>query len=163
MTVSGGVMNRGAFAAEFGAVPLVARAALSATDVEARLIEAFEMLDRIEDPVIGTGSGVSGLWRMVLREWSEYSPDTHANRVGCNYTTADVARMEEALGWCDWLNPMQRRLLAIVVPMKSIGRTPQWKAIGKRIGWAISGNSVRMRYLRALNLITDKANATRAG
>lgn len=163
--ISGGVMTRDEFAAEMGAVPAPPGRALTATDVEARLIEAFEMLDRIGGDVgpAGNSSGVSSLWRTVLREWSEYSPDTYRNRVGANYTTADVARMEESLGWCEWLGPMHRRLIAVVVPMKAIGRAPQWKAIGRRIGWAITGNSVRMRYQRALNLITVKANAARTG
>lgn len=157
------VMTRSEFQAEIGTPPVPRGAALSATDVEQRLIEAFEMLDRIEDGWLHIGSGVSSVWRQVLREWSDYSPDTYRNRVGANYTTADVARMEEAFAWCDWLAPMQRRLVAIVVPMKAAGRTVQWKATAKRIGWDVRGNALQMRYMRILNLITDKANAARAG
>lgn len=163
MTVTGGVMTRSEFRAEIGAPPAARGAALSATDVEQRLIEAFEMLDRIGGDAGPSAGGVSSVWRQVLREWSDYSPDTYRNRVGANYTTADVARMEEALGWCEWLVPMQRRLVAIVVPMKAAGRTVQWKATAKRIGWDVRGNALQMRYVRILNLITDKANAARAG
>ena len=133
---------------------------LGVADVEARLVEAFEMLGRIPDRERGQlAGGVSAIWRMAMREWGDYSPDTEMNRSPTHLSVVEVARMEQALAWCRWLVPEQRRIVSVVIPMRVVGYAQiGWGDVRRRLRFTIRAEAVRMRYRRALLLITDRVN-----
>lgn len=141
---------------------------LAFAEVEARLIEAMETLRRLPDRNPHRLVASDGPWQWVQPEMVAGADDDAVMRTVAA-TRADVARMEEALGWVSDFVPMgeTRTVLSIAVALKARGQVAGlWVDVRATLirraaakdsarGWTTDG--LRMRYDRAISAIAKGA------
>jgi len=138
-------------------------------DVEARLIEAMEVLLRSPDREGGwIGSRGSSIWRMVQDDLSEAAPDDRPI-VTCAFTRQQQDRATEALGWvAKWVPAgTTRKVVArvLIAHVLDDDARVDWSDVWMRMGGAPSGwttEGLRKRYGRALTVICNALNARRS-
>lgn len=133
--------------------------------VEARLVEAWGFLRRMPDPEAAwlRSPGASTiyargqlsrqeLWAAYQIDSADYDRDQLPKLPGLR--SAEVDRMEETLGWLEWVEPRDRRLVGVVLAQLDRGETrPSWQAARTKLGGGIEPDTLRKRYGRALNAI----------
>lgn len=127
--------------------------------VEERLVEAWGFLARLPDrEAAWLRVGVSSIYRSVVREWNDYwQTDDKPVRLGLR--SAQVDRMDEAMGWLDHVRPADRRLIGLVLHVLSHGYSePPWKGLCAPMGWGGHPDALRKRYSRALAHIAAMLN-----
>jgi hypothetical protein len=144
--------NRGAF--------------LSFDDVQDRLVEAMRICWRHPDRERG--------WQFVRSAWPEAMREALADEHGvqikpvvddvpirtASLTRADVAAMEEAFGWLDHVQPVDRKLIGVAITALARGDTRvPWGALTGPDG-ALSGSAdyARIRYGRAMSRLCERLN-----
>lgn len=138
-------------------------------DVEERLIEAWGLLARLPDPSRHSGwlrvQGMT-LWREVRAEWNDYWQTDEAKRIegwdgAAPLKTGEVDRMEDALGWIEWVRPDDRKLLGMALKVRSAGYDQlPWRQISRAIGWGGHNQALARRYERAISAIAMRLNRT---
>lgn len=126
--------------------------------VEERLIEAFATLDALPDRERGwLRTRTMGLWRGVMPERVDIDCEPTPARLGVSRHA--YARMEEALGWCEWLTPGARRVVgATMIATRGGECEPNWPSIRRALGEERTTDALRMAYSRALTVICNKLN-----
>lgn len=128
--------------------------------VEARLVEAFEVLARLPDPSPGPRLRMMALWREVVPDRVDVDCEPSPARPGVSRW--ELRRMEEALAWCEWLSPEARRVVGAAVSWQAQGRGElRWAEIRRWLGVETNTDALRMTYSRALQRICGKLNAGR--
>lgn len=135
--------------------------------VEERLVEAMVTCWRQPDGerawlrVVAT----DGPWRLVV-DAAEYDGGRGAGEARAqaalrpaSLTLADLAEMEEAFGWVEWLEPAQRRLVGLAIGELARGRRQvPWRQLLRRMGLVRGADGLRMRYGRAIAGIAARLN-----
>lgn len=142
-------------------------------DVEARLVEAMAVLYRLPDREAGWRKvQIMSLWRQVQREWGDYVDADQAPRQP-GVTRREMAEMEEALGWLDWVpSGDTRRIVGMALHQLLSGvrkghAVISWTAMHRRLaargerGWTTDG--LRKRYGRAIGTVCARLNGVSAG
>lgn len=129
--------------------------------VEARLVEAWGYLLRMPDRE-GAWQRLRANWPDVRRhnhfgDYGDMDPDARPRPPGLR--TAEVDRMEEALGWVEWVGERDRRLIGVVLGQLQRVDRPEWEAVARRIDASVRPDAYRMRYGRALYRICRRLNA----
>ena len=129
--------------------------------VEARLAEAWGFLMRMPDRERGW-QRIQAMWPDVRRhtafgDYGDMTPDARPRMPGLR--SAEVDRMEQALGWMAWVGERDRKLVGIVLAQLQRVDRPEWEAVADRIGGALTSEACRKRYGRALNRICVRLNA----
>jgi hypothetical protein len=129
--------------------------------VEERLIEAWEFLGRMPDREARFQRvSISSLYQSIVREWNDYwQTDDHPPRLGLR--SAEVDRMEQALGWMTgYVRPADRKLvgLALQALAKGAAEVP-WRGLCKPMGWGGHADALRKRYSRAITRIANSLNS----
>lgn len=128
--------------------------------VEARLVEAFEVLARLPDPSPGPRLRMMALWREVVPERVDVDQVGSPARPGVS--RHELKRMDEALAWCEWLTPEARRVVGAVVNWQAQGRGEiRWTDIRRRLAVETTTEGLRKAYSRSLQRICGKLNAGR--
>lgn len=145
-------------------------------DVVERLVEAWGFMWRMPDREAGwlrapqAGAiyqrGVltrQEAWALYQLDSDDYDRDALPKLPGLR--TAEVDRMEEALGWVEWIDPAHRRLVGLVLQSMHRGDEAQvpWTRIAKRIGWAGHPDTLSKRWDRAIFKIAQRLNRARNG
>lgn len=127
--------------------------------VEERLIEAFATLDALPDRERGwLRTRTMGLWRDLAPDRVDIDCEPTPARPGVS--RREYARMEEALGWCEWLRPAARRVVgATITDMQGGACEPRWPVIRRALGEERTTDALRMAYSRALTVICNRLNA----
>jgi hypothetical protein len=127
--------------------------------VEARLVEAFDVLRRLPDPERRfLRTRTMGLWAEVRPERVDIDGEGQEARPGV--TRGELRRMEEALGWCEWLDGPARKLVgATISSLREADQQPNWPHIRRILGETRTTDALRMAYGRALSRICGKLNA----
>ncbi len=126
--------------------------------VEGRLVEAFRTLWALPDPAPGPRLRMMALWREVAPERVDIDGEGQAARPGVS--RYEMARMDEALRWCEWLTPEQRRLVGVAVAWQASGAGElRWSEIRRRPRVETTTEALRKAYGRALSRICGKLNA----
>lgn len=99
-----------------------------------------------------------GLWRSVVPERLDVDCEPAAARPGVS--RLQYERMEQALGWCEWLTPEERRLVgAAITSTRGGARDPRWTEIRRHLATERTTDALRKAYGRALSRICGKLNA----
>lgn len=126
--------------------------------VEDRLIQAFETLAQLPDRERGwLRVGTMRLWREVLPERVDIDCEPTPARPGVS--RAELARMEQALGWCEWLGGEDRRVVGAAIDWQRQGRQLDWPAIRRKLRSERTTDALRKAYSRALSRICGRLNA----
>lgn len=141
-----------------------------------RLVEAWGFMWRMPDREAGWLRGrLSGsiyqrgvltrqeAWALYQLDSDDYDRDALPKLPGLR--TAEVDRMEEALGWVEWIDPAHRRLVGMVLQSMHRGDDAQvqWTQIGKRLGWAGHPDTLAKRWSRAIFRIAQRLERGRNG
>lgn len=132
--------------------------------VEERLIEAWGFWRRY--PLRGDhklGIKASGIFREMTREWWDAGWQTDEgkriegwSRAG-GLTADEVDRMEEALGWIEWVRPADRKLIGMALDGKSSAQgIAEWERIREKLVLSVTRQALSQRYDRAIGRITRK-------
>lgn len=133
---------------------------MSFDDVEERLIEAFVSLAALPDRERGwLSTRTMGLWREVMPERVDVDAEPTPARPGVS--RSQYQRMEEALGWCQWVEPAARRLIGRVMLHLASDREPHWPAIRRNLRDARTTDALRKAYSRSITRICNKLNHSR--
>lgn len=127
--------------------------------VEARLVEAWGFLGRMPDrEAAWLRGGVSSIYRSIVREWNDYwQTDDKPVRLGLR--SAEVDRMNEALGWLDHVRPADRKLVGFVLQALARGYSdPPWRGLCRPMGWGGHSDALRKRYSRSITRIAHVLN-----
>lgn len=128
--------------------------------VEARLVEAFDVLHRLPDPSPGPQLRMMALWREVVADRTDIDQTPSPGRPGVSRW--ELGRMDEALAWCEWLSPEARRVVGAVVTWQAAGRGEvRWTEIRRRLGVETTTEGLRKAYSRALQRICGRLNVGR--
>jgi hypothetical protein len=142
------------------AVEPLGRAFVSFAMVEERLVEAWGFMLRLPDRERG--------WHRLKASW----PDMRRHNAFGDYgdmdaeawpsmpglRTAEVDRMDEALGWVDWVPEQHRALIGVVLGMLQRIDEPDWVWVAGVIG-GVKADACRMRYSRAITRICERLSA----
>lgn len=144
--------------------------------VEERLVEAWGFMRRMPDAEAGwmrdaKASSIYGRGRMTRQElWALYqidSDDYDRDAVGRlpGLRTAEVDRMEEALGWIEHVEPRDRKLIGVVLAQLERGEArPMWRAAAAKLGWGGHPDTLAKRYSRGIGRIAAMvSNAENGG
>lgn len=134
--------------------------------VEERLLMAWRALHRSPDPSRHSQwirmKGTS-IFRDMLHEWNEHGAhNDHARRIEGwgrvgSLTTAEVDRMEEGLGWIEWIRTADRIMIGCVLAAKLSNQArPDWDRIAGYIDWRGHRSALSRRYDNAIKRITAK-------
>lgn len=135
-------------------------------DVEARLVEAMHVCWRSPDRERG--------WLRLRAHWPEVTRELAAGDYDArgadqsssdvrlrpaSLTRAEVAAMDEAFGWLEVVEGVDRRLigLAIVALARGEARVP-WRRLLALMGLTRGADGLRMRYGRAMQRVCARAN-----
>ena len=131
--------------------------------VEERLMAALDVLALLPDRERAWRRvGAGAIWRRIVHDWEAYG--WHDAVVRLTPTRADLAAMDEALGWVEWLAPPERRLLAVVLDVRRRGRGSLRRAsVRRRLGLdrTTTTDALRARHRHALGRIAGRLNAAR--
>lgn len=133
-------------------------------DVEERLVEALELWRRSPDRERGW-LHVKAFWPEIRRsgvfqivggeiDHPEEKPELKPRPL----TRAEVRDMMEASDWLRHVPDADRRLVAIVLGYKVLGKQPSWTAIKRRLGISFGVHGLRKRYSRAITSICAALN-----
>jgi hypothetical protein len=128
--------------------------------VEERLVEAWVFLGRMPDREANwLRAGVSSIYRSIVREWNDYwQTDDKPVRLGLR--SAEVDRMNEALGWLDHVRPADRKLVGFVLQALARGHSdPPWRGLCRPMGWGGHPDALRKRYSRAISRVCYVLNS----
>lgn len=136
---------------------------LTFDDVEDRLVEAMALLWQLPDRERGWLK-VRAFWPDVRRhnhfgDYGDMGDDARPPRVPLS--RAQMAAMDEALGWLDHVDPDDRRLIGMVLRRKAGGHQVEWMRLLKPMGVRHGADGLRKRYGRALAAVVKRVNATR--
>lgn len=120
-----------------------------------RLVEAWGFLRRMPDREAGWGSD-RAYWPDILRhsafgDYPESEPEDRPRLPGLR--AAEVGRMEEALGWVEWVEPRDRKLMGVVLGQLQRESRPAWRAAAHKLGWAGHPDTLARRWDRAIGRI----------
>jgi len=135
-------------------------AVIGFADVQERLVEALLMLWRLPDREKGwhRGTAKDGPWDQIVAEWGDYADDEAQPRMP-GLTRAELAEMEETLGWMAHVPDRDRRLVGLAIVQLARGaRTISWRRLLVPMGLSLGTDGLRMRYGRALNAICIAEN-----
>lgn len=140
---------------------------LSFEDVQERLVEAMRICWRHPDRERG--------WQFVRSAWPEVMREPVADEHGvhikpviddvqirpASLTRADVARMEEAFGWLDHVQPADRKLIGVAITALARGdtRVPWGELTGPDGSLSGSADYARIRYGRAMSRLCNRLNS----
>lgn len=151
---------RGEDVAPVPRVPGEAGELIDFESVEARLVEAFETLWRLPDTSPGPRLRTMALWREVVPDRADIDSTPTPGRPGVS--RREMARMDEALGWCEWLTPEARRVVGAAVGWQAAGRGElRWAEIRRRLGVETTTEALRKVYSRSLSRICGRLNRGR--
>jgi hypothetical protein len=136
--------------------------------VEERLVEAWGFLRRMPDREAGwlMDARASSIYqrgqlsRQELLELyqidgTEYDRDAAPTLPGLR--SAEVDRMDQALGWMAWVDARDRKLVGIILGQLDRGASrPAWSSAAKAIGSTVEPDTLRKRYSRAITRIATK-------
>jgi hypothetical protein len=141
-----------------------------------RLVEAWGFMWRMPDREAGWLRAPSAgaiyqrgqlsrqeLWALYQVDSDDYDRDALPKLPGLR--TAEVDRMEEALGWVEWVDPAHRRLVGMVLQSMHRGDDAQvqWTGIAKRLGWAGHPDTLAKRWSRAIFRIAQRLEKAKNG
>lgn len=141
-----------------------------------RMVEAWGFLWRMPDREAGWLRDVQAssiysrgqisrqdLWALYQIDSDDYDRDAMPKLPGLR--TAEVDRMDEALGWVEWVDPAHRRLVGMVLQSMHRGDEAQvpWGRIAKRIGWAGHPDTLSKRWSRAVTRIAQRLDRAQSG
>jgi hypothetical protein len=115
--------------------------------IEQRFIEAADVMKRLPEVRV---PGYYSLWPKALHEFADLVGQEPPRLRRPRPTPAAISRMEEALGWLQWLDPIDAR----IVWMRANGE--RWKTVCGRIGLARS--AANEHWLYALCAIAWRLN-----
>ncbi|NYT43119.1 hypothetical protein HZY97_20255 [Sphingomonas sp. R-74633] len=145
-----------------GAVEQLDREFASFELVEARLVEAWGFLLRMPDRERGW-LRVKALWpdirrtREDFRNWdAKLDQGIEPRKPGLR--TAEVDKMEEALGWLRVVKERDRKLIGVVLGQLQRADDPEWSAVAHAFGGEASSDAYRKRYGRAITAICNSLN-----
>jgi hypothetical protein len=139
---------------------------LSFAEVEERLIEAMLTCWRHPDRE-RAWLRVKALWPDVQAE-----PGDHDARGGdmkssdvplrpLSATRRDIAEMEEAFGWLAGSDPLDRKLIGLVITARARGvKQVPWIRLLAKLGQSHGADGLRMRYERAMGAVCRAANGS---
>jgi len=128
--------------------------------VEERLREAWGFMLRLPDRERG--------WQRLLAKWPEMrrhnyfgdygdiDVDARPRKPGLRST--EVERMDEALGWVDWVAPQHRALMGLVLSMLQKIDDPDWVWVAGKLRDGTEPSACRMRYNRSITRICERLN-----
>lgn len=134
-----------------------------------RLVEAFGFLMRMPDPearFMRSGDRVSAIYeRGKLTEadvWTKFGwlagvfdEDARPSLPGLR--SAEVDMMEATLAWIEWVEPRDRKLVAIVLKQLHQGEArPSWHDAARKLDNRVQPDTLRKRFDRAINRIAVK-------
>ena len=139
-----------------------------------RLLEAWGFLRRMPDRESSwlRSPGVTSLYRRepqtirdVWREWG-YEVAVEVAKAAAavppslpGLRSAEVDRMNEALGWIEWVEPRDRRLVGMVLAQLDRGAArPDWGSLVVDLASDVGPDALRKRFGRAVSRIAFKAN-----
>jgi hypothetical protein len=128
--------------------------------VEERLVEAWGLMMRLPDRERGW-QRLAAAWPDVRRhnsfgDYGDMEPDARPKQPGLR--SVEVDRMEEALGWVDWVPPQHRTLIGVVLAQLQRADRPEWEWIAARIEGRPEPDACRMRYNRSITRICERLN-----
>lgn len=102
-------------------------------------------------------------WALYQLDGDDYDRDALPKLPGLR--TAEVDRMEEALGWVEWVEPAHRQLVGLVLQSMHRGQDAQvpWTRIARRMGWAGHPDTLAKRWSRAVFRIAQRLDRGRNG
>lgn len=131
---------------------------LSYDDVEARLIDAVQLHWRTEGGRWPFAS--DGPWHLIRKEWSDWDARDPKPMPRIPLGKAEMARMREAFGWLLLVGEdVDRRLILLCVTERAKGpkRVP-WARVARLMGGGHEPDALRMRYRRAMGVLTARVN-----
>lgn len=128
--------------------------------VEERLVEAWGFMMRLPDREIGW-QRIVAIWPELRRhnsfgDYGDMDTDARPRRPGLR--SEEIERMEQALGWVDWVPQQHRRLIGLVLTMLQKIDDPDWVWAAARIEGAPKPDACRKRYNRSLSRICERLN-----
>ncbi|KEZ00602.1 hypothetical protein AI27_17930 [Sphingomonas sp. BHC-A] len=128
-------------------------------DVEARLVEAMEFQRRLPGGG-GWPFASDGPWHLIVKDWWDWSAHEERPLPTVPLTNAQIARMNEALGWVLLVPSSEdRRLIAMAVRNLATGRkSVPWTKLLKPMGVKHGAHGLRKRYSRAITCICNALN-----
>lgn len=136
----------------------------SFADVEERLVQAVLVMRRLSDREAGW-LRAKACWPDIVRERNMGDYDARGVDMEAPTlrplpaTRRDIAEMEEAFAWVLAAKEQDRRLIALAIGTLARGekRIP-WMQLRKPMGIKLGANGLRMRYERAMHLVTKASN-----
>lgn len=134
-----------------------------------RLVEAWGFLWRMPDREAGWLRDVQASaiyeqgqisrqdrWALYQIDSDDYDRDAVGKLPGLR--TAEVDRMNEALGWVEWVDPAHRRLVGVVLQTLHRNEEAQlpWGRIARKIGWAGHPDTLAKRWGRSITRIAQR-------
>jgi hypothetical protein len=128
--------------------------------VEERLVEAWGYLLRLPDREKGWHR-LKASWPNVRRhtafgDYGDMDADAKPKLPGLR--TAEVDRMEEALGWVEWVPAQHRALIGVVLSQLQRADRPEWPFVALELDRSVDPDAYRKRYSRALTRICERLN-----
>jgi hypothetical protein len=137
---------------------------LSFGDVEERLVEAMLVCWRNPDRERGW-MRIRSAWPDVAGEPGDYDArggDQTSSDVEirpASLTRLEVAEMEEAFGWLDPIDPVDRKLIGLVITALAKGtKQVPWMKLRGRMGVTRGADGLRKRYERAVGEVCRRVN-----
>jgi hypothetical protein len=141
-------------------------ALLSFADIEERLVQAMLICWRNPDRERGWQQ-LRSAWPDVLREISAGDYDARGGDHSssdvslrpASLTRAEVAEMEEAFGWLDHIEPLDRKLVGLAITAMARGaKQVPWMKLRQPMGVTRGADGLRMRYERAIGQVCRVVN-----
>jgi hypothetical protein len=139
-------------------------ALLSFGDIEERLVEAMLVCWRNPDRERGW-MRIRSAWPDVAAEAGDYDArggDHASSDVAirpASLTRLEVAEMEEAFAWLDPIDPVDRKLIGLVITAMARGaKQVPWMRLRAPMGVTRGADGLRKRYERAIGEICRRVN-----
>ncbi len=115
--------------------------------VEERLVEAADVMRRLPDVRV---PGHFNTWPKILHEFADLVGQAPPRLKRPPPSPHAISRMEEALAWLAWLEPMDRK----IVWLRASGE--RWKAVCWTVG--LARTAAHQHWVYALCLIASRLN-----
>lgn len=140
----------------------IGREIVTFSDVEERLVEAWGFLMRMPDRERGW-QRLKACWPDMRRhnhfgDYGDMDADAVPKKPGLR--TAEVDRMEEALGWIEWVKERDRKLVGVVLSQLQRASGIEWGDVVDALHSDAAPDALRMRFGRSLTRICNRLNAT---
>lgn len=128
--------------------------------VQERLVEAVTLARQMPDRERG--------WLRVRAFWPDMRRHNHFGDYGDfdapprtpPLSRAQIARMDEAFGWLDAVEPSERKLVGLAVGRLASGAAQvPWLELRAPMGVRLGAGGLRMRYERTIGAICKQVNA----